>query len=101
MYTGHARKPTIILEAIASYDLWIWHAFFGLLRSLNDINVLDRSHVFSKLAEGRDLEVSYTINGREYTMGYYFADGIYLSWRTFVKTIPSLQGNMKKFFTAQ
>ena len=40
-YCGHIREPTIILEAIASYDLWIWHAFFGLPRSNNDINVLE------------------------------------------------------------
>ena len=26
---GIYRVPTIILEAVASYDLWIWHAFFG------------------------------------------------------------------------
>ncbi|KAG5549109.1 hypothetical protein RHGRI_014472 [Rhododendron griersonianum] len=32
MYTGHAHKPTIILEAVASYDLWIWYANFGLPR---------------------------------------------------------------------
>jgi len=30
MYCGHINEPTIILEAVASYDLWIWHAFFGL-----------------------------------------------------------------------
>ncbi|XP_042024088.1 uncharacterized protein LOC121771368 [Salvia splendens] len=28
-YTGRSGKPTIILEAVASYDLWIWHASFG------------------------------------------------------------------------
>ncbi|XP_057787249.1 uncharacterized protein LOC131004558 [Salvia miltiorrhiza] len=28
-YTGRSGKPTVILEAVASYDLWIWHAFFG------------------------------------------------------------------------
>ncbi|XP_010667172.1 uncharacterized protein LOC104884249 [Beta vulgaris subsp. vulgaris] len=28
-YSGRAGKPALILEAIASYDLWIWHAFFG------------------------------------------------------------------------
>ncbi|XP_052185170.1 uncharacterized protein LOC127796809 [Diospyros lotus] len=100
-FPGHAREPTIILEAIASYDLWIWHDFFGLLGSLNDINVVDRSHVFFELVEGRGLEVSYTISGHEYTMGFYLADGIYLSWRTFVKTIPSPQGNKKNFFAAQ
>ncbi|XP_052181945.1 uncharacterized protein LOC127794738 [Diospyros lotus] len=100
-FPGHAREPIIILEAIASYDLWIWHAFFRLPGSLNDINVLDRSHVFSELAEGRGPKVSYTINGHEYTMRYYLADGIYPSWRTFVKTISSPQGNKKKYFAAQ
>uniref|UniRef100_A0A0D2ZXL7 Myb-like domain-containing protein n=1 Tax=Brassica oleracea var. oleracea TaxID=109376 RepID=A0A0D2ZXL7_BRAOL len=28
-YCRGSRKPTIVLEAVASYDLWIWHAFFG------------------------------------------------------------------------
>ncbi|XP_035546169.1 uncharacterized protein LOC118348486 [Juglans regia] len=37
-YSGHVNEPTIILEAVASYDLWIWHAFFGLPGSHNDIN---------------------------------------------------------------
>ena len=48
-YSGHIREPTIILEAVASFDLWIWHAFFGLPRSNNDINVLERSPLFSEL----------------------------------------------------
>ena len=88
MYTGHYHEPTIILEAVASQDLWIWHAFFGMLRSLNDINVLDRSPIFAALAEGHTTPVNYTINGHEYTMGYYLADEIYPNWSTFVKTIP-------------
>lgn len=29
--------PTVILEAVASYDLWIWHALLGLPGALNDI----------------------------------------------------------------
>ena len=29
-YISHTRDPTIILEIVASYDLWIWYAFFGL-----------------------------------------------------------------------
>ena len=77
MYTGHCREPTIILEVVASQDIWIWHAFFGMPRSLNDINVLDRSPIFAALVEGRTAPVNYTINGHEYTMGYYLADEIY------------------------
>ena len=44
-FSGRYHEPTIILEAIASHDLWIWHAYFGLPGSLNDINVLDRSNL--------------------------------------------------------
>ncbi|WOG81843.1 hypothetical protein DCAR_0100997 [Daucus carota subsp. sativus] len=50
------------------------------------------------LAEGRGPEVRYTINGHEYNMGYYPADGIYPSWPTFVKTIPKPHGNKRKYF---
>ena len=97
-YTGHIREATTILEAMASYDLWIWHAFFGLLGSHNDINVLERSSIFAELAQGRAPQVNYSINGNDYSMGYYLADGIYPSWATFVKTIPAPQGNKRQLF---
>ncbi|KAF5444069.1 hypothetical protein F2P56_036573 [Juglans regia] len=62
----------------------------------------ERSFIFTELAQERAPPVNYTINGNDYTMGYYFADGIYPKWPTFVKTIPSPQGNKKKnFATAQ
>jgi hypothetical protein len=101
MYIGHYHEPTIILEAVTSQDLWIWHAFFGKPRSLNDINVLDRSPVFDVLAEGRTAPVNYTINGHEYTMRYYLVDGIYFNWSTFVKTIPRPLGATRKYFTSK
>ena len=88
------------MEAVASYDLWIWYAFFGLPGSNNDINVLERSHVFNEFAEGRAPAVDYSINGHDYTMRYYLADGIYLKWTTFVKTIPAPQTQKHKLFTA-
>ena len=98
MYTGHCHEPTIILEAVSSQDLWIWHAFFGLPGSLNDINVLDRTPVFTLLENGHAPPVNYIINGHEYRMGYYLAYGIYPNWSTFVKTIPCPQGLKKKHF---
>ena len=98
MYTGHCHEPTIILEVVASQDLWIWHAFFGLPGSLNDINVLDRSPVFTLLANGHAPLVNYIINGHRCRMGYYLADGIYPNWLTFIKTILCPQGLKKKHF---
>uniref|UniRef100_A0A453H4L6 DDE Tnp4 domain-containing protein n=1 Tax=Aegilops tauschii subsp. strangulata TaxID=200361 RepID=A0A453H4L6_AEGTS len=84
-FVGHKRVPTVILEAVASQDLWIWHSFFGLPGSHNDINVLHRSPVLPNLVEGHAPEVNYTINGHNYNTGYYLADGIYPQWETFVK----------------
>ena len=98
MYTGHFHEPTIILEAVTSQDLWIWHAFFGLPGSLNDINVLDKSPVFTLLANGHAPPVNYIINGHEYRMRYYLADGIYPNRSTFIKTILCPQGLKKKHF---
>ncbi|GJV44753.1 putative nuclease HARBI1 [Tanacetum coccineum] len=47
---GEIKKyPTIMLEAVASQDLWIWHAFFGVAGANNDINVLDNSPLFDDL----------------------------------------------------
>ncbi|XP_028105572.1 uncharacterized protein LOC114304619 [Camellia sinensis] len=97
-YTGHYRKPTVVLEAVASYDLWTWHAFFGMPDSLNDITVLDRSPLFAELTRERAPVANYTINNHAYTMGYYLADGIYPRLATIVKTISQPQGAKRQLF---
>lgn len=97
-YAGRSGSPTIILEAVADYDLWIWHAYFGLPGSNNDINVLEASHLFSNLAEGTAPPANYVINGKSYNMGYYLADGIYPKWSTLVQTIHDPRGPKKKLF---
>jgi hypothetical protein len=43
--------------------------FFGLSGSLNNINMLYRSHLFAKLASGEALAYNYKVNGHDYTMG--------------------------------
>jgi hypothetical protein len=51
-YIGKEKEPTVDLEAAASYRLCIWHAFFGLPGTLNDINILDQSPAFEQLQGG-------------------------------------------------
>jgi hypothetical protein len=92
-FTGHCHDPTIILEAVASHDLWIWHAYFGMRGSCNDINVLHRSPLFAWLAVGEAPPFNFEVSGHQYNMGYYLADGIYPQWATFVKTISKPRGN--------
>ena len=77
---------------VTSYDLWIWHAFFGPPGTLNDINVLDRSPVFDDIIQGQAPNVTFTVNGREYHLAYYLTDGIYPKWATFIQSIPLPQG---------
>jgi len=95
---GIYRVPTLILEAVASYDLWIWHAFFGRPGSLNDLNVFHRSEIFQEMYEGRAPKCEFIVNGRKYNIGYFLSNGIYPKWATFVKTIPLPQGVKAKLF---
>nr|GEZ52730.1 hypothetical protein [Tanacetum cinerariifolium] len=44
---GDKKYPTIMLEAVASQDLWIWHAFYGiaqLIRSIRTLNSVKKVH---------------------------------------------------------
>ncbi|XP_023756508.1 uncharacterized protein LOC111905052 [Lactuca sativa] len=97
-YVGRSDKTTIILEVVASYDLWIWHTFFGTPSSFDDINVLQRSPLFDDVLAGQALKVSYTVNDRENHMAYYITDDIHPSWVAFVKLINSPQLRKHKLF---
>nr|XP_043638667.1 uncharacterized protein LOC122609788 [Erigeron canadensis] len=68
----HGKKghPTIMLEAVALYDLWIWHAYFG--------------------RADRTPRLEYIVNGQQFRNGYYLTDDIYPEWVTLVKSFKCL-----------
>ncbi|KAK1601448.1 hypothetical protein QYE76_048237 [Lolium multiflorum] len=86
-YNRHVEGQNVILEAVISQDLWIWHSFFGMASSNNDINVLHRSPIFNRLMQCKAPRVSYEVNGNAYDKPYYLADGIYPDWATLVKSV--------------
>ncbi|XP_024190045.1 uncharacterized protein LOC112194011 [Rosa chinensis] len=97
-FSGRKGRPTIILEAVASYDTHIWHAFFGTPGAQNDLNVLGASNVFERVIGGTAPLVEFEVNNKRYTNGYYLADGIYPRWSTFVKTISNPRTKDEKHF---
>ena len=92
---GDIKRPTIILEAVASNDLWIWHSYFGVPGSNNDINVLHTSPLFQSVTGGTAPSSPFYVNGRHYRRGFYLVDGIYPSWSVFVKA-PSFPVEAKE-----
>ncbi|XP_071719412.1 uncharacterized protein [Rutidosis leptorrhynchoides] len=96
---GDHSHPTIMLEAVASYDNWIWHAYFGVAGSNNDINVLNTSPLFESMLNDNFSDIPYVINGVEYKRGYYLADGIYPQWASFVKAYSRAADPKSKYFS--
>nr|GEY30030.1 hypothetical protein [Tanacetum cinerariifolium] len=89
LYRHHEEKhgfPEI--RCVASQDLWISHAFFGVAGLNNDINVLYQSSLFNNIKTGRALEIPFVANGITYRSGYYLVDGIYSELAPLIKTIP-------------
>ncbi|KAD4586592.1 hypothetical protein E3N88_24193 [Mikania micrantha] len=89
--TRRPSRQSFMLEAVASQDLWIWHAFFGASGSNNDINVLNQSPIYNDLIEGMAPGQLFICNDTTYKYGYYLVDGIYPQWATFVKSFTTRQ----------
>ncbi|XP_056691669.1 uncharacterized protein [Spinacia oleracea] len=100
LHDGERRGfPGMMGKAVASGDLWIWHAFLGTPGTCNDINVLQRSPVFDDIYQGKVPEVNFTVNGNTYTKGYYLNDGIYPKWPVFIPAIRLPMNPVDELFT--
>ncbi|KAF8410529.1 hypothetical protein HHK36_003060 [Tetracentron sinense] len=94
---GETRVFPAMLGSI-NWMHWKWKNY--PVGSHNDINVLERSSLFTNLVQGEAPSVNYSINGHDYTTKYYLVDEIYSSWPTFVKAISCSRENKDKHFAA-
>ncbi|GKA76826.1 integrase, catalytic region, zinc finger, CCHC-type containing protein [Tanacetum coccineum] len=85
LYDAHNRIHG--LPAVASYDLWSWHAFFGVASANNDLTILNHSPLFDDLLDDIAPVVPFEVNRVTFEKGYYLADGIYSHWTAFVKSL--------------
>jgi hypothetical protein len=90
-YSMHAEGCTIIFEVVASNDLRVWHSFFSMAGSHNDINGFQWSQVFSRLVKGNAPVVIWD----QWTCRRSI---IYHDWSTLVKMIHAPKKDNKKSF---
>ncbi len=94
----YSQNLQIIFFKVATQDLRIWHAFFGMPGSCNDINVLDRSPLLFDYLRSPGQNINFKINGHEYHQAYFLVDGIYPPWANFVQTLSHPQGQKRCYF---
>ncbi|XP_023753879.1 uncharacterized protein LOC111902258 [Lactuca sativa] len=99
---GDHQYPTMVLEAVMSQDLWFWHAFYGVVGSNNDLNVIYQSPLSDEKYHGTGPDCLFYLNDEHYKHSYCLAGGIYSSWIVFVKayTYP-ITSKKKRFKAAQ
>lgn len=52
MFSGKEGQFTVVLEAIADSELWIWHLKIGFPGSLKEINILGSSTTIRGIMKG-------------------------------------------------
>jgi hypothetical protein len=91
-------KKSIILEAVVDESLHIWHVFFGLPGSNNDLNVLDRSPLIHNMLTSEARDMHFVVNGCDYDRYYLLTDGIYPEWSCFIQSIHLPQDEKRIHF---
>ncbi|GMF28692.1 unnamed protein product [Phytophthora fragariaefolia] len=99
-YRHKEKVSTVILEAVASRSLWIWHAFFGTTGSNNDLNVFERSPSLDDLVNHVETQVSFSVNGAMYDHAYYLTDESYPAWAIFQQSIRAPEGRKRQRYAS-
>jgi hypothetical protein len=105
-YLGRQSGPTIVLEAIADYNLFFWHLSYGYAGAMNDLNILNISPLLKKWTEGSfgDTEaasgvVPFSVGGESFDRMYVLVDGIYPRYSRFVRGLPHPITDSERKFT--
>jgi Plant transposon protein len=93
-FKGKEEKPSLVLEAVADYQLFFWHAAYGFSGNLNDVTILSHSPLLERLVDGSFAMVEsdagilpVTINNQSFDYTYFLVDGIYPQYSRCVKAI--------------
>ncbi|XP_074589601.1 uncharacterized protein LOC141845444 [Curcuma longa] len=88
------------IESVKRFCRAVVEVFGGeYLRSPNANDVARLLHIGEQRGfPGITPPARYVIQGKEYNMGYYLADGIYPKWSTLVQTIHDPRGTKNKLF---
>jgi len=101
-FKGKEKRPTVVLEVVASQSLRIWHSFvgtisepiyllghvgsvyyhflsIGMASSNNDLNVLACSPLFDSVRDGTQPQVQYQIGAKSFNTPYRYKYNII--WR--------------------
>jgi hypothetical protein len=93
-HKGKESKPSIVMESIADYFLFLWHASYGYTGTLNGNTILHLSPFMDSLLDGtfHELEpeaavVPFMIKEELFNKVFVLVDGIYPSYSRFVRGI--------------
>jgi len=86
---GKEDQSSMVLEAVADYNTWFWHSFFGTPGTCNDINIWDQSPLLKSMLDGtmEEWDFDYTIGEQTFQQLHFMVDGIYPEISRFVKTV--------------
>jgi hypothetical protein len=100
-FKGKEKRPTIVLEAVCDYNLWIWHAAFGYAGSQNDINIWDQSPLLKSFIDGSFsifVDFDFYLNDNLCNQLFLLVDGIYPEIARFAKTVDEPRGHGKEMY---
>jgi hypothetical protein len=100
-FQGKEGKPTIIVEAIADHTLYVWHAVFGYVGTLNDLSVWDNSFLLCSICDGtfEEMDIPFIIGGEHFDKLWMLVDGIYPLLSCFVKPLSVTIGDEEALYS--